>query len=126
MRIDPSRLSRLLLALSQKPDAAKTDATRGDKQAAREANGGRGATRDIKVLRKDMQSRLRTLDPQAADHDTAATSIAIQEILRWEFGQDILEHPDFHRIAASIAETMLQDAKMAASLRKLVDDLARA
>lgn len=125
MRIDPSRLSRLLLALGQKPEATRSDATGSASQAVAAGRTGRAPGHDIRILRKDIRSRLQALAPDTEDYDATAASITLQEILRWEFGPEILEHCDFHRVAGAIAETMLGDEKMAASLRKLARDLSQ-
>lgn len=123
MRIDPSRLSRLLLAL-QKPEAARSNESDRAKQTTTQTRGSHTTTRDIKVLRKEIQSRLKALDKMSEDYDSAAASITIQEILRWEFGSDILDHSEFNRISSSIAQTLLADEKMAVSLQKLARDLS--
>lgn len=122
MRIDPSRLSRLLSALSQNTAETRTEKLR---QAPPSQQGQASAkpARDIKTLRKSLQSRLRSLSANDSDYDSLSSTITIQEILVWEFGQDILDRPDFHRITSSITETMLQDERIAASLRKLVREL---
>lgn len=117
MRIDPSRLSKLLLALNPRTeDSRKTSP--GTKNFS-----SRAESRDIKVLKKRLQSRLKTLSADAENYESVVSTIAIQEILMWEFGQDILDHPEFHRILTSITATILQDKKTAASMKKLIMDL---
>lgn len=125
MRIDPSRLSRLLGALA-KP-AATSSSQRGERSAGLQqpqpGSSRAKPARDIALLRKSLQGRLKRLEEDAADYDSQAATITIQEILVWEFGPDILNRADFHHVTASITTTMLQDARIAASLRKLVKDM---
>lgn len=121
MRIDPSRLSRILGALSQPPQAVsqqKTAATSNQK-----GTGTKKASRDIATLRSSLRTRLRKLSFDDSHYDDTAFTITIQEILAWEFGADIMNHPDFQRITKSIVETMIQDEKVAMSMKKIVGDM---
>ncbi len=118
MHIDPARLTRLLQALSQK----KTERVAAKPAQAPAAGQKAAVVRDIKVLRTSLKRRLAAL-PEGEERERLAAAITIQEILAWEFGAGVVDHPEFHRIADSITAVMLQDARIAASLGQLLKEL---
>ncbi len=93
-KIDSTRLSQVLAALA-KPKERVTSSAANNTSAAKVKKG----EKDLEVLRVNLQSRLRDLKKSTEDFQEAAPVITVQEILRWEFGENILEHPEFGNIS---------------------------
>ena len=115
-KIDSTRLSQVLAALA-KPKERVTSSTTGNASAAKVKKG----EKDLEVLRIHLQSRLRDLKQNTEDFHEAAPVITVQEILRWEFGESILEHPEFGNISRKVAETMLEDQALEKAIYGIVD-----
>lgn len=115
-RIDPTRLSLVLAALA-KPKDRVTSSTANSTAAVKT---GKGA-KDLEALRIRLQNRLQDLKRNTKDFHEAATVITVQEILRWEFGENILEHPEFGNISKKVAETMLENQELERTLHGIVD-----
>lgn len=123
MRIDPARLSRLLLSLTQRPERADGQSTAASKTAATKPKAIQ-KKRDPAQLRARLRNRLGEMKRQPAQFAESAPVVTIQEILCWEFGQEILEHPDFHRIANAVTDSLLEDQRLALSMQQLIAELA--
>lgn len=118
MRVDPSRLSRLLLQLSEpRPAAPTASAVRAEQTRASRP------TRGTQNLKSAIKSRLQNLETNDPEYDEKGASIIIQEILIWELGANITAHPDFSNVITSVTTTMRQDEKMARSIKKLVSEM---
>ncbi|MDU9030475.1 hypothetical protein [Pseudomonas mediterranea] len=115
-RIDQTRLSQVLAALA-KPKDRVTSSTANSTTAVKT---GKGA-KDLEALRIRLQNRLQDLKRNTKDFHEAATVITVQEILRWEFGENILEHPEFGNISKKVAETMLENQELERTLHGIVD-----
>lgn len=122
MRIDPARLSRLLLSLTQRPERAGGQSPATGKTTAAKAAPIK-TRRDPAQLRMRLRQRLGELKRQPAQFVESAPVITIQEILCWEFGQEILEHPDFPRIAHAVTNSLLDDQRLALSMQQLIAEL---
>ncbi|WP_431495053.1 hypothetical protein [Pseudomonas brassicacearum] len=115
-KIDSTRLSQVLAALA-KPKERVTSSAANNTSAAKVKKG----EKDLEVLRVNLQSRLRDLKKNKEDFHEAAPVITVQEILRWEFGENILEHPEFGNISKKVAETMLENQELEKAIYGIVD-----
>lgn len=121
-QIDVARLSRTLVSLAQSsPAKPKAQAT---------AQAGTASTRGIASIRHDpailksrLGERLRTLKKHN-NFATAAPIITIQEVLRWEFGETIFQHPDFERIAGQVASALMTDKALKDAMESVIRKLS--
>lgn len=81
--------------------------------------------REPAVLKSRLQGRLRALKQSDADFSEAAPIVTVQEILRWEFGEDVFEHAEFERVASQVAEALLSSEPMRGTIQRLIDELAK-
>lgn len=120
-QIDPTRLSRIFTALTQPRQQVEVS----NKQQVIESVGGQKNTRkDAAVLRANVKSRLLRLRNSTEDFDAAAPRILVQEILRWEFGDDILEHSAFEQAVAGIAFAVRANLSTHESMTRLIAELS--
>lgn len=115
-KIDSTRLSQVLAALA-KPKERVTSSTANSSGAAKAKKG----AKDLEVLRTHLQSRLRDLKQNTEDFRETAPIITVQEILRWEFGDGILEHSDFDLVSKKVAQTMLENQQLEKAIYSIVD-----
>jgi hypothetical protein len=120
-RIDPNRIADLFRSLSlDKPDSSqKTKATGGEKETPVIA-GEHVAKRDPENLRQRLKLRLSRLKQENVDFLQLAPEIAVREVLVWEFGDSILNHPDFNQVASSVTKTMQANHRVNQQLQKLI------
>ncbi len=117
-KIDPTRLSIVLAALAKpKERVSSTGAPKTSMDKV--AKGGK----DLDVLRLRLKERLQALDPLADTFHQAAPVVTVQEILRWEFGETILQHPEFTRISTEVAFVMLEDSGLNKAILGIVEKM---
>lgn len=120
-RIDPARLTRILSALRQ-PEAPTSSSRAFSPTQALSKKTKKGA-RDPAVLRARLRERLLGLKHRGAGFAEAAPIITVQEILRWEFGDGILDHTDFNEVTKKVATTMLADIQLQGAIDRIINDL---
>ena len=123
-QIDPARLSRVLASLSKPKERINTSSTQDTKQAASERT--QKGQRSPAILRARLQDRLSKLKQGPGNFHETAPIITIQEILRWEFGESILEHAEFERVAKKVAETMLEDKQLQSAIFRIIEEMVAA
>ncbi len=123
-RIDPARLTRILSALRQ-PEAPVSSSRASSATQATSKKATKGA-RDPAVLRARLRERLLGLKQRGAGFAEAAPIITVQEILRWEFGDGILDHADFNEVTKKVATTMLADSQLQGAIDRIISDLVSA
>ena len=122
-QIDPARLARVLNSLI-KPKETAGSAGAG-KASAASTPATRGASRDPAVLKARLRTRLEALKSDDTDFGTTAPQVAVQEILRWEFGEDALEHAEFERVAAQVTESLLAHERLGPAMRRMIEGFLR-
>lgn len=120
-QIDPARLSRVLASLSKPKERVHSNSAQHTREAT--ADKTLKGQRSPAVLRTRLQDRLNKLKQSSDSFHEAAPSIAVQEILRWEFGDSILENSEFARVAEKVTETMLEDKRLEEAISRIIDDL---
>jgi hypothetical protein len=117
-KIDSVRLSNVLAALA-KPKERVSSSANASTAPSKTAKQGR----DVNVLRTRLQNRLRSLESGTEEFKQAAPIITVQEILRWEFGDRILERADFDFVAKRVTADMLGNEKLNSSIFKVIATL---
>jgi len=119
-RIDSARLARVLASLTQpkaRTNLAKNTSVGGVSiQAAVQRA---PARRDPTVLKTRLTQRLKTLK-KSNNFAEAAPIVTVQEILRWEFGEETFQHPDFERIAGQVAFVLMHDESLKSAVENVI------
>lgn len=121
--IDPTRLSRVLNSLIR-PRGQKTETANVTTDKRSDISQAVSPQRNPDVLRTSLRKRLTKLRQTNVDFHSAAPTITIQEILRWEFGDEILSNPAFDKVVQNVTHTMMGHAKMSAAMQKIIDALS--
>lgn len=120
-QIDPARLSRVLASLSKPKERVDSSAAQGTRSPTSER--AQKGQRSPAILRARLRDRLAKLKQGPGSFHEIAPLVTVQEILRWEFGESILEHAEFERVTKKVAETMLEDKQLQAAIFRIVDEL---
>lgn len=124
--IDPTRLTSILRSLSVKEVGNKSNVADNNGQL-HEASPSlvieKGKPRDKDQLRKNLRDRLTRLKKQGADFEKKAPGAVIREILLWEFGENIISHPEFNHIANNISSQIQTSKSLKDYLVVLVKEL---
>lgn len=123
--IDPARLITLITSLAT-PSVASEAASQTAKSIASKSNTPKRSNKrfDRAVLKEQIRSRLKKLDPEAQDYIEKATEITVQEVLQWQFGDKIALHSDYQEIVKNITQAIGKNEILAANLRTAVAALA--
>lgn len=125
-RIDPLRIGRIFQTLS-KPAASSTGqssvSTAKQNTSKQQANASGSKPRSHEALKASMVSRLSRVDKLSDGYLNKATIIMVQEIMQWEFGEDIINHAEFNDIVTEIANTLLQHAQMKQTIQDVIKQL---
>jgi hypothetical protein len=117
-KIDSVRLSNVLAALAKPKEQVRSSSAASTTPSKTAKQG-----RDVNVLRTRLQNRLRSLKPDVEEYQQAASIITVQEVLRWEFGDRILEHADFDFVVKRVTADMLGNEKLRSSISKVITAL---
>jgi hypothetical protein len=124
--IDPTRLSAIFRTLSSK-DLMKTN--EGGNRANKSEIPNRSVTvqkttvKDKDDLKKSIKQRILKLKTSDENFSAKIPIITIQEILLWEFGEDIINHPDFNHLSLSITERVTKNGELMAYLQQLIAEI---
>jgi ABC-type microcin C transport system permease subunit YejB len=125
-RIDPLRIGRIFQTLS-KPSAQSAGqssvSTAKQNTSKQQANASGNKPRSKEALKASMVSRLSRVDKLSDGYLNKATIIMVQEIMQWEFGEDIINHAEFNDIVTEIANTLLQHAQMKQTIQDALKQL---
>lgn len=123
--IDPTRLAAIFRGLSAKESQLKTskkessvDSTQKEKVASVEIKS--NLQRDKDQLKRNIYLRLSKLKAQDGSYQEKAPAVVIKEILLWEFGETILQHPEFHYFSQTIIDQVKGHKEMEAYLQDLI------
>jgi hypothetical protein len=125
--IDPSRLAAIFRGLSSTESQKTTvenkktiDSTTKDKVASIDLKS--SPQRDKETLKKNIYLRLTKLKNQdPSKFKEKAPAIVIKEILIWEFGDNLLNHPEFNYFSQTIINQVKGHNELEAYLSKLID-----
>lgn len=121
--IDPTRLSRIIASLSKPSERVDSSAAKGTEKKPSEH--ARKGERSSTVLQSRLRERLANLNKVSGNFHEEAPIVAVQEILLWEFGEEILERAEFGSVAKKVAETMLENKQLESAITRIIDDCYR-
>lgn len=121
--IDPTRLSRLLAALGKPAAQGSSNARVASTSTLPHPATAKPGPRDPLVLRARLRNRLVALRESTEDFQNAAPLITVQEILRWEFGENVVAHAEFERVVGKVAQALLADEKTAGAVYRVIETL---
>ncbi|MFZ5843953.1 MAG: hypothetical protein ACOY3E_13775 [Pseudomonadota bacterium] len=125
-RIDPSRIAAIFQQLRTEKAGSPRPVNRGTDNSGRPiAETATLQRRDPENLRHNLRQRLARLQNEGGNFAALAPEIAVREVLVWEFGDEVLNHPDFHQVAASVTRAIQANSKINAELQKLILQLTR-
>lgn len=123
--IDPTKLYTIFRTLSSevsKGKYIKPDAAQSPKQPAPSLSFRKGPPRDKEALMKNLIKRLKEIKSDE-NYRSKAHTIAIQEILLWEFGENMINHPNFKQLSTSIAQQVAASKNLNAYLEKFISEI---
>ncbi|WP_143873787.1 hypothetical protein [Catenovulum sediminis] len=62
---------------------------------------------DPQILQQNIKSRINQLDESSESYLLNATTVTIEEVLLWEFGEDILNLPDYLTLKNTLIKSAL-------------------
>lgn len=112
-KIDSVRLSGLFRSLSStgKPTGAESTTTV-NSGASKDAGFTVGERFDRKDLRRRLKGRLADLNLTIDSDKSDAVIVVVQEILIWEFGDEVLSDPNFSRMTKYISKALSCNAEL--------------
>jgi hypothetical protein len=126
--IDPSRLAAIFRGLSSTESQKNTVENKKsmaqpskDKVASIDVKS--NPQRDKENLKKNIYLRLSKLKAQDAEYKEKAPAIVIKEILLWEFGESLLQHPEFNYFAQTIIDQVKGHIELETYLDSLIKNL---
>lgn len=117
-QIDPARISRLFRTLSASAGSQSNNVGSSKSEIDPKST----VLRSPALLQASIKIRLVGLSQE--ELRTAGPVITIQEVLRWEFGDEVLNNADFSAVTEKVVNVMLADERLAPALRRLVSSLA--
>lgn len=122
-QIDPTRISRVLASLTKPKERTDANAELSGTAVSSQR------TQNTKVqepaaLKARLQQRLKLLRNSDADFQEAAPTVAVQEILLWEFGDDIVKHAEFERVAHQVTLSLLDNEPLKVAIQNLIAELS--
>lgn len=122
--IDPTQLTGIFKTLSSteaiKPHGEKSKKTSHKNAPSIEVKGTRERSKD--ELKKQLRYRLRKQKVEDKNFAANAPAIAIKEILIWEFGEDILDHPEFKHFSDIVLKELAANKELAAYIHNLINN----
>ena len=120
-RIDPSRIAEIFRTLASERSEPVKHAKSDTGQSTKTANTTQNVkNHDEEVLRQRLRKRLKRLSEEDSEFSALAPEVTVKEVLIWEFGDNILNHPEFNHIANKITKTMLMNENVSIHLQKLI------
>lgn len=126
--IDPTRLSAIFRTLSSKDSTKMRDGKNNVNKSeipARSVTIKKTNIRGKDDLKKKIKQRMLRLKKSDVDIETKMPIITIQEILLWEFGEDIINHPDFNHLSLSIAERVTKNGELMTYFQKFMTEITK-
>ncbi|WP_185232965.1 hypothetical protein [Teredinibacter franksiae] len=81
------------------------------------------AKRDPAVLKDNIAKRLKRLRAEGEDLTESAPTVTVQEILLWEFGEEILNHAEFKPVVDAIVNVISKNDQTKQHLIELIATL---
>lgn len=121
-RIDSARIVHILSLLAS-GSAGRAQSRRKAQCPSSVAAANVAARRDLGVLRSRLRARLRRLRQESDRFDLLAPEVAVREVLIWEFGEEVLNHSEFNKVASEVALAMKPNAVVARQFERLIAEM---
>jgi hypothetical protein len=123
-RIDPLRIAEIFKTLaSESGEQVRRNHSDVQHKPLVASSGKDSKNHDKEVLRQRLRQRLQRLSQEDIDFEEVAPEVTIKEVLIWEFGEQVMNHPEFNLLAAKVTRTMQGNEKIALQLQKLIHDM---
>lgn len=120
-RIDPNRLAAIFRQLTlEKTNASRATDKLGNKPTQTPTQTANDPIRDPEALRRNLRQRLLRLKQESATFSELAPAVTVREVLIWEFGENVLNHPQFSEVANSVTQAIQANHTVSAQLQKLI------
>lgn len=120
--IDPTHLTGIFKTLSPteaiKHHGEKNKKTIPKNNPSIEVKGAHERSKE--ELKKQLRYALRKQKTEDKNFAANAPAIAIKEILIWEFGEDILDHPEFKHFSDVVVKELAANKELAAYIKNLI------
>ena len=86
-----------------------------------------GTNRTRKAPAEEIRRRIGTRIGELDEDDRTgpkAAQIFVESVIAWEFGDDVLQDPEFGELAREVAETITGNDQSSARLKSLLGDLS--
>ena len=122
-RIDRIRLTEIFKTLSS--SSKNTGELQRSKLDSRGpvVDGSKLAGRDYAVLKEQIKNRLKLIDQASDDYLQVASVVAVHEVLLWEFGESVMDDPDFRNITNRIIQGLESHPVLSENLRHTISSL---
>lgn len=123
--IDPTKLYAIFRTLSSevsKEKKIKQGAAQPPNRQSPSLTFRKGPPRDKDVLMTNLTRRLNEIKSDD-NYKNQAPTIAIQEILLWEFGEDFINHPNFKQLTTSITHQVVTNKELKAYLDRFISEV---
>lgn len=122
--IDPSRLTAIFRALSAtetyKSQSAEGNLDKKKTSLSKSISIEDGSKRNKEKLKQALSLRLKILKKEDPEFQKKAPLVAIKEILLWEFGEELINHPDFNYISQIVTEQVDTNKSLHDYMKKLI------
>ncbi len=123
-RIDPLRIAQIFRSLaSESGDQVQRNSNEAQRKPLVTSPDKEPKKHDKEVLRQRLRQRLQRLSQEDIDFSKVAPEVTIKEVLIWEFGEEVMSHPEFNLLASKVTRTMQDNEKVALQLQKLIREM---
>ncbi|WNO11353.1 hypothetical protein [Teredinibacter sp. KSP-S5-2] len=112
-KIDSSRLSSIFQSLVN-----KSEPTPKAQSIHKKYSPSLETVEQVKKSQTELKKRIR--DRIAKIPSSSITTVVVQEIVIWEFGEEILDHPNFKEIATTIATSIENSPKLKDHMKEII------
>jgi len=113
-------------------DITKTHVSKKEKSALNTSTKNAASTFEKKIkktsaaeLKKNISEKLKKLDVNSENYHKLSKRIFLESVILWEFGDDIINDPDFHQIIEKITSAINNNEKAFKDLATLVKQLSK-
>ena len=125
-RIDPLRIAQIFRSLaSDSGDQVQRNSNDAEYKPLVSGSDKEPKKHDKEVLRQRLRQRLKRLIQEDIDFAIVAPEVTIKEVLIWEFGEDVMSHPEFNLIASKVTRTMQDNEKVVLQLQQLIREMTK-
>jgi len=98
--------------LNKKDKGGDVSRTKGTKNAERAS---------VDVLEKRVIERIRKLDEKNDEYPQHSIRIIVESIITWEFGDKVLNDPEFETLVTNVIDNMKSSSKLTVMLDEFID-----